>query len=202
MKLKQDNSSFKSFLISFKWSIYKFLFLGAFIFILRYTNEGLYTTVFYYLDWEVFLNDSTSYMIRGLIIMIPLLFLLMIQLSLTLLTKKWTYSIVFLSIILILGLSLNSIANTVLSSEIQDINYQRYFNELQNQTKERKAYIASLLRDDCKILVKELNIEKMLFQTNSNESIFDLGKCENLNLHSKKLLLNYLEDEKLIIYTK
>lgn len=143
-------------------------------------------------------------MVRGMFFVILSTIFLVTQAWISFLNAKWGE--VFLCIIstIFIFAFLQYISKDVLNSEITSLNYSQYLSEAQNSSRERKTYIASLLKDDCMIQVKELDIDIITDKRNILEdTMFYLGSCHGLmSSEPKKSLLEYLVKERLVSYSQ
>lgn len=180
LKCAKINLSLLIISIAFTWSL---VFLKP---------EWMYIWV-YYSDVENWLKDSSSYLIVGMSFLIPGMLLLFSQIIKSIITKRFMQFFGLVIVLISTYLFLDHLAKRVLFQEVRQINYERYLQSAQKNDQEAKK-IASMLNNDCKITILELNqdIFEIYSSQNFQKQTIKLSDCNSSN-QAKSNLIKFLQ---------
>lgn len=184
--------NFKDILETFVKNTYYLIFMTALTWILVFLKPEWMYVWFYYSDPKNWLEDSTSYALIGIFLILTMMFCFLLGFFLVL-QKKYKRSLFCIIPIVIGFFGMNYVAQTALKKEIHSINYKQYLMSAKLSDSEAKK-IASMLRRDCQITVLELNEDLFgIYQWNPQENQrLHLENCKATN-ESKKELIDYLQ---------
>lgn len=184
--------NFKNILETFIKNTAYLIFMTALTWVLVFLKPEWMYVWFYYSDPKNWIEDSISYALSTMFLILSMTFVFLLSLFL-LQQKKYKTSMLCISTIAVGLFIMNYVANTALYKEIHSINYKQYLMDVKTSNLEAKK-VAFMLKGDCQITVLELNKDLFgLYQWNPKEDEkLNTKSCEITN-ESKKELIDYLQ---------
>jgi len=200
------NCKMKQMFTQFKNNVFFTIMILSLLWVLLYTNKDLFDLLMYIKDIENWRKDSLSYLGVGLFVIVPSVLILSIYTLFSCINNGLInrISLMLITLVLISFLTLEFVADKALSSEIEPLNYKRYYNRLQIVSSHELLNIAKKLEKDCLITIVEYNFDTLNYDVNIAKSSkiykkVNIGEC-NFNSKEKKELIDFLIKKGTVAY--